>query len=534
MTSSSHPRSVPHEICANILYAEHGDGPYWAARNIFQAFPDDETISTQIENETWTVSISSQQSGLDPRPSDDIESLKEYRVSCTGADEQKLPLLIQPRLDWPASCRPKSVPKDLGLATNIRVDTATYLEPSSIESLIPEVLKSLAEYANIEWDDSFLTEAPHQYSSIMQYERYYRIDRQESQSLVSDNGIFHRLFRLAANSEGSKILHSEDNTQIVGYNHQLRLNRSGANKLFDSPQHGKQFKHYHPKHVRKNGSNDPLYHPKVGCLFKKSWSGNESVRWSEHQSLTRELEENLINLLHWADIPISSEHCFISDWHFDCSPSDRDITIVEDPTPEIDHHQDTILISALSNLSERDRNILKAVANAPKTGTHISNIEAETGLSNSAVYRGLNELNKLLRNEGGTVQFVSRKIRQRIHELFEVSNSTSPEDEIITSTLDIDPDELEQNGDPWQQWLVDYGAEINKQGSDMIIRIHTTMDQLKCSNCEYAPDVIERGGEAWVNSGRPSKQFQQAEVVYDTKNGTESVSVKSQLSFVFT
>jgi hypothetical protein len=60
------------------------------------------------------------------------------------------------------------------------------------------------------------------------------------------------------------------------------------------------------------------------------------------------------------------------------------------------------------------------------------------------------------------------------------------------------------------------------------------MDQLKCSNCEYAPDVIERGGEAWVNSGRPSKQFQQAEVVYDTKNGTESVSVKSQLSFVFT
>lgn len=232
----------------------------------------------EIDGEHWEVSIGNQKSGLEPRPHDDVQSLYEYRVNAYGHGERKLPLLIQPRLAWKDERRPKSVPRDLGLATNVKLETAVNLEPEEIEQLIPQIMTLLAQYAGVSWNPDYFTETPHEYSTITQYERYYRVERGQARKIIRSDGIFHRIFHLLADYEGSKVVYSADNTEIIGYNHQIRLDRSGAKELLEGRQRGKQFKHYHPQHVRGSDSGDPLYHPKIGCLFKKKWN-NELRRY---------------------------------------------------------------------------------------------------------------------------------------------------------------------------------------------------------------------------------------------------------------
>ena len=528
----THPKSAPHEIRANILYTEHSDKPYWAVRGIANALDHDGSVSTDVGTESWTVSITRQSSGLKPRPSDDVDTLYEYRISCTGEDERKLPILIQPRLDWDDSNRPQSIPDDVGPATNVRVETATYLAPEEIESLIPQLLCALANHANAPWKQNFFTGQPHDYSSITQYERYYRIERETSQSLVSADGIFHRLFELLADSEGSKVVHAADDSHVVGYNHQIRLDRSAATELLDGPQRGKQFKYYHPKRVRTHDIEDPLYHPKIGCLFKKSWNNNDSVQWDNHDELSFELEENLINLLHWDAIPIRCGSPFVSDWHFTAAPSDRDIIVVNDPTPRLSSEQSAVLVSALSELTDRDRDILEAVANASDTGIHVRDIEAEANLSNSTVYRGLDTLDDLLQNRNGIVQFTSRKIRKHVHDVFDATGSTDTQMRLFADAFGSDTQLPQDSEGPLHQWQLEYAASIDREGQNMTIRIQTEMDRLKSTDRPFAPEVIGQGSRAWAESGGNAQDFRDATVEYDNAGETKSILVRSLLRHV--
>jgi hypothetical protein len=529
-TVDSHPSSAPHELRANILYTGHLDNPYWAIREIEQESDYEECVSVTINGESWDVEIKPQSSGLNPRPSDEVESLYEYRFNCYGHRERKLPLLIQPRLDWEAPNGPESIPPDVGLATNVRIDTATNIEPKVIETLIPQLLSQVADQVDVPWNNDYLTETPHEYSSITEYERYYRIKREESRPLVSIDGIFDRLFELLAHSEGTKVVRVAEDGQIKGYIHQVQLNHTAANKLLDGPQRGKQFKYYHPKYPRTDNPEDPLYHPKIGCLFKKSWNNNTAVRWNEHDVLRHELEENLLNLLFWEGIPVRCDTTFVSDWHFEVTTSDREVTVVKDPTPQISRHQNNTILSALSQLNDRDRKILKAVATAPDSGIHVSKIKSKTDYSQSTIYRGVNNLDELVRNKNGIVQFRSKKIQRRIHNIFETSNPSDPQTQIIADTLGDDALQDYQSDDQWSQWRIDYGVNIEKggdildgsnKGNDRIkIRIRTIMDKKKSTGCEFAPKVINEGLSAWSRLGHDPKQFRDAIVEYDTKDGT--------------
>jgi hypothetical protein len=527
--TTTHPKSAPHEIRANILYTDHGDRPYWNIKEMAQELNSNDDISINIDGKTWNVSIKSQSSGLDPRPSDDVDTLYEYRVYCSAGDEQKLPLLIQPRLDWGKNNCPQPIPDDLGPATNVRVETATNLEPNDIEALIPRVFEKVTDYIDTSWPHGYLTGTPHPYSSITQYERYYRINRKESKLLVSTDGIFERLSELLSRTKGTKIVHTADNSEIIGHNHQVRLDHSAANKLLDGPQHGKQFKYYHPKHPRKRDSGDPLYHPKIGCLFKKKWNNNGSVPWNDHDDLSHELEENLINLLYWEDIPIRCGSPFVSDWHFSPTPSERSITIAEDPTPRISRHQDDSIIAALSELTERDRKIIKTVASASDGGIHVKDIESKTDRSSSTIYRGLDNLNELLQNKNGIVQFRSKKIQRRIHSILDSSTSSNPQTQICADTLGDKASRIQETTNAWTRWRLNYDVDIDDNDDKLEIRIRTVMDKIKSKNCEFAPEVVNKGKSAWMKMGHDPKRFHNAEVKYDTSSGTKKTTVKSLL-----
>src|SRR6056297_1611619 len=121
-----------HEVRGNMLFDDYGDKPYWALRSIFSHEINGgvKNVEVEVDGEQWTVSLSHQKSGLQPRATDDVNQLYEYRVNAYGHGERKIPLLIRPRLGWADDDRaPNSVPDDLGEATNVNIQTATNIEP---------------------------------------------------------------------------------------------------------------------------------------------------------------------------------------------------------------------------------------------------------------------------------------------------------------------------------------------------------------------------------------------------------------------
>ncbi|WP_238709232.1 DUF7845 domain-containing protein [Natronorubrum halophilum] len=540
--TADHPATAAHEIRGYLTYTDHGDSPYWQWGKVIEAFNGGrKEINVDLDGERWVVSVGYQVGGLEPRPTDTVDgNLREYRVTAHGEEERKLPLLIQPRLDWSSERRPQSVPSDLGLATNVKLEQCVNLDPDEIENLIPRMMSAIATKAGVDWHPGYLTGTPHEYSRCTQYERYLRANREYARKIVRSDGIFHRLFHLLADQEGSKIVFSADNRDVVGYNHQLQLPTRAVSEMFpDGTRHGMQLKHYHPEHVRKDEKNDdgeldPLYHPKLGSLFKKGLNDGAHP-WNEIDDLTQELEETLINVLEWAEIPTKGSGSFVSDWHFDANErSELDIALFDDPTPAVEASQESVLISTMTRLSDRDQDILKGVAMTDGGSAHVDELTDETNWSTSTVYRALRKLGDLLENENGNVSFISQKIRDRVHELVnQLDETVEATTRIIEDTLQVDPRDLKRKGRAWQNWLTRYGAELIRDGEqpneNAKIRVREILNTYKSVSYDNVGEVLEYGRISWIKAGRDPATFDNAIVVFDVGNGNTMSGKASRL-----
>ena len=518
-----------HEVRGHMLFDEYGDKPYWALRSIFSHEIDGgvKNINVEVDGECWVVSLSHQRSGLQPRATDDVDQLYEYRMNASGYGERGLPVLIQPRLDWVDEDRaPNSVPKDLGTATNVNIQTATNIEPEEIRQLFPKLLKATFDELGVRWSSNYFTEPLHEYSNITQWELYVRIQRELALKTVKTDGILWRIFHLLGELEGSKIVYSNDNTEILGYNHQVRLDKKAATELLPGRQRGKQFKHYHPKHVRgENSESDPLFHPKFGALFKKGLNNECSVPWAEWPDLRDELHENLINVLEWAGISTSPGPHFIPDYHFDAEPSANMVSIYDDPTPEIEVSQESILMKTLLSIcdSKRDQKLLERVAFADGGEAHVSELEGYVG-SSSTVYRGLKKLKGVLQSDNGNVKYVSEKIRQQVTEIISVTEDViESKTQILEDVLSVDPRDLARTGRAWQNWMNRYGVQlVERRDKPMKIRLRELLSMWRSGPGEWAPEVLYWGEIAWSKAGRDPAEFKHAVVEFDGVDGNRT------------
>jgi len=538
----THSRTQVHEWSGNLLfdagepYTDHdGDAPYWALRAIFSRDIGGgaSNVSVEIDGEEWTVSLSNQKSGLRPRKSDDVESLYEYRLNADGKGERKIRLLIQPRLDWESDERhPDGVPESLGLATNVRVDIAVNVGPQETRHLVPDLFERTFQELGVRWNHQFFRGRIHEYSNLTQLERYVRLQREQARKIVRLDGIFHRMFNLVANREGSKIVFSADNRDIVGHNHQVRLDTDAISNLFPGWRTGGQFKHYHPEFVGDRDPDDPLFHPKVAYLFKKKWNDGNSVPWDRLDELNRQVEENLMNLLEWADVPTKPGGWFVEDDHFAPGPSEYDIGFYDDPTPQIERDQDSVILRTISRLSDTDQDVLESVA-LTDGGRDVDEIAVDTGWSHSTIYRVLNKLDGLLDTDNGNVRFISSKIAQRVQDVLDVaSDAVDAAVRSIEDILSVDPRDLERKGRAFQNWLNRYAADLLEQSADgeTKIRIRTLLSEIKSGPGEYAPEIVNYGYIAWCDAGRDPAAFREARIEFDTADGTAIVKARRLLA----
>lgn len=98
----------------------------------------------------------------------------------------------------------------------------------------------------------------------------YDTVRSTTRKYIRNDGVMRRIKDLCADQKGAKFEYKIDNQDVVGYTHRLVLSPQDAGRLAPTHSLGKQLKHYHPKHARKEDDENPLYHPKIRCLAKKS------------------------------------------------------------------------------------------------------------------------------------------------------------------------------------------------------------------------------------------------------------------------
>ena len=426
----SHVATAPHECEGNLIFTEHGLSPYWVvSKLLFDGFdgPSGE-IDAELAGSSWTVVLKYQKGGIAPRPSDpiDVDRLYEFRIGLyeKGVSERKTNYHFQPRFPGMShyeTGEPISTPfdhMDVDEGVNFHFSGSNF-EPEEYLHLLPDVLDLLASEAGMRINSDYFATQPHEMSNITTFERYVRLRRSMSSKVIGQSGIMKRLLHLCANERGSQFEYKVDNEEIVGKNHRAVLPKADAKRLISGHQYGKQIKHYHPKHVRSKDETGPLYHPKVGVLVKKSLNSGNAIKWSQKEELRREIEETLINMLYWADVPTKADPTtFVSDHHFEVTAAESPVSFEQDPTPEMETQQEALLVTQLRDLDDSDMAVLETLV-TDGGEQHPAEIADRTEYGISTIYRALDRLEGILRNENATVTFTTKKIKQEIAAIIE-------------------------------------------------------------------------------------------------------------------
>lgn len=496
---SDHVATHPHEIRGNLTFDGEDDRPYWAMRSLFRDLDGDFAHEVEIDGEEWHVQLSYDQSGVAPRPQDDVEKLYEYRLKAEGHGHRSISAKLQPRFETMhkfdtsadeverdstgARVEIQSVPDDLGPAVNWRINPAVNIEHDEVASLLPRLIKAVADSVGHRWSTLFFAGRPHRYSSVWEYERYVRLRRDAGRKLIDPSGTFSRIRELLADQKGTKMDISIDNTgknrDTVGYNHQYRLNDYAASQLAPvGNQRGKQLKHYHPEFVNGDES-DPLAHPKFGVLFKKSWS-KSSVPWRELDDLARELEETLVNCLSWADLPVKAgSPTFVADDHFANVESDIEVAWHDDPTPRIESRQDSLFVQKLTELTDSGEAVVEQLV-ADGGEARYDDLANEADTSVSTLYRALETLDELVESDNGTVRFLSERIQQQFEGIFSrVKRTVSAAAEAAGRVLDMNPKRIEEQGSAFASWLNEYAVDVIEAGEQVKLKIGAMLSRFR-------------------------------------------------------
>lgn len=513
-------RPSPHEIKGHLYYhPERGQrysglDPYWTVADLLiNHFDGYAEIDSEIDGERITISLNYSKSGFAPRDQDDVqERLYEFELHIEGDGERKCHFNISPRfpqIEHYETGEQISVPFDhLDADRGVTVQfQSSNIDIDDIPSLLPRALSELADSAESGFDIRYFRQP--QAGRIEECERYVRLLRDWNKKLIKTGGLFDRLAMLLSSEKGTKGKHTWDNTEEIGYHHQVQLSSTGAGQLLPMHSRGKQLKSYLPQNPDNFDENDALYHPKFGVLFRKSLNTN-SVRWKDRHDLIDELDETIINALEWADIPVdvsndsadNSNSVFVADDHFSVNPRDESLPVSENPLPRLEAEQDHLLMTVLRDMTGSDTDIVETVAT--DGGQDVDDLAEASGYSLSTIYRALERLDGVLENRNGHVRFVSEKIAEEVRGIVQsAEHAIESAADRAASLLDV---EINQSSNSAvSRWLAEYGAEFIPPNGDRDkpkIRIDTLMAELKSRPQPYLPDVLDYLVHAWLTDGR--------------------------------
>ena len=532
-------KTAPHECKGHLYLVDYGLDPYWAlTRLLIEDYDGYGEIKTTIDGETWRVELAYQKSGFMPRETDALagERLYEVNVLAYGDGERKATYNVSPRFPemkhyetGDRITQPfDEVEADEGIDVHFQ---GSNLEPQQYKDLLPVFVDALAEEAGTRMREGYFRAPAHSLSNIYEYERYVRITRSMNQKLIGQGGVMQKLMLLLAEKEGTQATYDIDNEDVVGKLHKIKLEPVDVRKLLPGHHRGRQLKSYLPEHPDKFDPEDDLYHPKVGVLLRKSLNSGHAFDWSDRDELRERIDETIINVLAWSDIPFKSGGTtFVSDRHFQATAAEESVPVYDDPTPAMEAQQESILVTALQSMTDADEEIVRSLA-LEEDNQHPRELANNTGLGLSTIYRALDRLDGVLENADASVRFTSRKIADEIQGIIE-SQEYQFENaaERIEALLGMETRQAASSA--FQQWLNRYAADVALEDSDddLRVRIDTVLSRLKASPAPRVQEVVREMVEAWNDDGRDVRELRNAFVEW--RSGPDSWEVASVKTLV--
>jgi len=505
----------------------NGLDPYWALSNLLiNEFDGYYELETEINGEPVTIRFTYSKSGFTPRPSDDIsgDRLYEFEINVQGRGRRKCDYNVSPRY-------PGILNSD-GEETTTAFDhtepdegVSIHCQPSNMDlDELPEILAR----AVFELSDAAEVGLYHGYfdapfgGRVSALERYVRITRSMNEKLIGTGGVMDRLAMLLSDIGGTKGMHKWDNERERGYHHVIRHGSTSASELVSQHRLGGQLKSYLPEHPEEFEPDDPLYHPKVGTKFVSGRTDAGSVDWADRHEIVQELDERLLSILSWADVPVEAGGTtFVADDHFGAHAVADPVPLHSDPLPQLEAQQEHLLLTCLRDMTPSDEDIIETIT--ADGGTHARDLADETGLSLSTIYRCLDRMEGVLTSDNGHVRFVTDRLRREVRALFDsVENRIETAADRMAEIVDYDVRQSASSA--FDRWLAKYAAEFEPpetEGERPAVRIDTALSALKFTDRPMLEIVLDEMGTAWQRDGRSISQLRDAIVEVNVDGSRE-------------
>ncbi|ELY50622.1 DUF7845 domain-containing protein [Natronorubrum bangense] len=525
----SQVETTPHEVEGRWKWADWGRGPYDALSSVMLGAPFEGYLELDIEvdGEPWHLEVSYSKSGFAPRLSDGInaERLYEWDIKGRGRGERKASYNISPRFPnmrhWETG-DPIQLPweNQVGDVDGVDVEFHTSnIEPERGLELLPEFYAAIFEHANERIYPEYFRTEPHAASRMWAYERYVRIRREWAEKL-SSAGVLQKVALYLSDLEGIKAELHIDNKEIVNHQNRLFLNPASAGKLMPGHTYGRKLEIYQLADPDAVSKDHPSYHPKVEVLVNKSMNDKKAWAWADRHDVTEQIEETLLNALHWEDIPLGPDGngVYIPDDHFDAVARDDLVELYDDPTPRLEAKSDHLLMTTLRDMGETARDVTETVAT--DGGGTVDDLADQLGKHPATIYRAIQDLGDIFELDQGQISFRARKYREELRGLVESAEyAIESYADRMQHIMGLADHVAELS--PFQKWLAENGAdlEFDEAGNPKKLRVDTILSMLKGNSYENAQRVAREAIEKWRKSGNDPAGFARIHMVWQSPEG---------------
>jgi len=480
--------------------------------------------TAKIDGSEWNVEFGFKACGLAPRDAANfqLEEVREYLIyvypkgyeswgDAKSEARKRAYFRISPR--WPDietkdGIASMSNPHDLE-GYDVEVE-GSYWDFEQYPTVLQQSLDALKTRQGFRFNsptpiypEDFGTERIHTSSNIVDAELYVRVLLGETGEVIAYDGTLHEISLLLAGDREGYTKSVRDDRECTGHYHTATIDSRRAGELVGSHELAKEFKHYHMR-TPDAVEGTALENPKIGVSFQNSIH-DETLYWNDLDTLVTELDEALLNVLNWSNIPTRPDgQMYVEDDYFEVTGSRRWRKVLPDRLPRIEIKQDDQIFATAAQMNETDTELVETLL-TDGGETSPKELAQSIGVHLDTVYRALKRLSPLVDHTYGEVQLGSKYIAQELTGYIDsVSDS-------IKSGLENALDGLtraEAHGgddDPWSRWLDRYGGEISRtNGPDP--------DELdigfKPARLTEARRLLRSGATQWSKvTGKELRQF---------------------------
>lgn len=418
-----------------------------------------------------------------------------------------------------------SMPNDLEEGVNLHVQSLN-IEFDCYHRLVQRTMRAAG--INSRYFDNL-----HEFSTVLDAERYVRIHKNESGPVHARDGPIAQIGHLLENDRtGRRKLVQYDSDEHArdrpGYYHTATLGPRRVCEAFPSHELPKEVKHYYAQHAISLDDNRSIAHPKVGASYQRSfWNDQLDASPTDLERLNRELEETLLSVLAEAGLLLrSGAGTYIEDAYFSAEDSDRDRDILELDLTQIKHRQESVVIKHLADgIAPTAWELLEVLVT---DGGEVSpqDIADETGRHLGSVRRALNRIPELVEREYGKVSLRSKYIADLVHDaVTEARDATRRAAEAGAKAIEAAERGLDQSTSAFIAWAAKHDIDIRDREGDKLRLEFGVVDDIK--------QKIREGYELWTAADMPENRYRMAKVRYEKEidSGLRSIDKTERKSF---